>query len=247
MRPPGLRPTSSGAGAEVDALQADVMRFVAIIGLSLAAIFSLLQEAEQSALIEQQIVQQQAMEQHTPEQLTVEQATLEQPPQAAPVDPVPVPEPLPKLQPAPEKARTKPSRPSTPDPEPQSSPPAASAPTGFSLSFASEEALMELLLRGGVKIYAISGEAFWAYDSADKSFGAESPPSSYHEMEATTVPPALRNWMAAAGVEVGRWGVVLPSETKQALDRLMAQQEGGELLIERTGQVMSVASPSRQP
>ena len=49
MIPPGFRPQQNHDAAELEALQADVMRFVAIIGLCLAAIFALVQQLEQES------------------------------------------------------------------------------------------------------------------------------------------------------------------------------------------------------
>ena len=260
MRPPGLRPAVSSGGSEVDALQADVMRFVAIIGLSLAAIFSLLQEAEQTALQEEQgmaqaaTIDQQAAEQ-TPaiepvekqaaqQTVLAELAQVPEEPLSRLAPPESLAAPSPRPQPAAKKPGQKPASAARPDPERPA--PQPSAPAGFSLSFASEQALMELLLGQRAALYAISGDSFWVYDGTGKSFAAAQAPSSYHEMEAATVPPTLRNWMAAAGVEVERWGVVLPGATKQALDLHMSQQEGGELLIDSAGRVTWGARPSQQ-
>ncbi len=114
--------------AELEALQTDVMRFVAILGLCLAAIFSLVQRAsldQPPPVIEHSIPVQ-----ATPEQQIVARGHG-----------------TPGITPVPEKetTHTAPAREHR-TPETDTAPvPATSQKIGFSLEFASAAALMALL------------------------------------------------------------------------------------------------------
>jgi hypothetical protein len=65
------------------------------------------------------------------------------------------------------------------------------------------------------------------------SFWDASTPNTFHEMEATTVPPAVidaHKRSGAAGRDVN-WGVTLPGKLKSQLDALMQAHTGGSLII----------------
>ncbi len=193
-----------GAGqdnAELEALQTDVMRFVAIIGLCLAAIFSLLQGLDSA----------------TP--------------------PAPVP-PSPALEPeqTPLDSQPEPPLPATSPGQPGTTPPATTS-DGFSLRFASEQALFALLASGQVSLYASSGKQHWAFRPGPVDFKPAAAPASLYLMEAATVPSRLRAWLQAAGIEVDAWGVMLPASVQQQLQALMQANSGGELLIAADGLV----------
>jgi len=86
MRPPWLG--RSRDEAELEALQTDIMRFMAILGLCLAAIFSLVQGAAQEQLAS---AEQAGLEPTTFKQATAEQVTLEKPPVEQAIEPAPGP------------------------------------------------------------------------------------------------------------------------------------------------------------
>ena len=143
------------ANAELEALQTDVMRFMAILGLCLAVIFSLLREAGESR------------PESLPERMEVpiqNEATQE---------------------------------PAIPKPEPLSlrtvAPPAVD---GFSLEFASPEALQALLDEGQLHLYLLKEESYWVYQGAG-GFRQSAAPDSYYQMRADTVPLGLRRLAAA--------------------------------------------------
>ena len=202
MRPPWLG--GSREEAELEALQTDVMRFTAILGLCLAAIFSL-----------------------------VHSASLEQA--------VPVPPPV-QAQPAVADERAareavfaiaKIPPPVTPAPFTE----AGGQEQGFTLEFASVDALDSLLRSKAVQLYAHRDGKFWAVNSQGSVVPADAPQAYYH-MHADTVPRALRKTVAT-GSAVGAvtWGVTLPAATVSQITRLTSSRESGNLVIMPDGSV----------
>ena len=221
----GYRP-SAGDAAELEALQADVMRFVAIIGLCLAAIFSLLQGVEPASPV---------MEAEGP------------PASPAPREEAPGPEPgteaiKPLLAPAaPTIARPAP----TPAPPPEQSRPVQTPPPpqqGFTLGFASTEVLYQLLNSGQVTLFAAQDDQYWRYQPGRNAFVSSPAPGSWYQMEASTVPRGLRDWLQGAGAQADSWGVALPAATVSALEQILASRQGGDLRIQEDGQVHVQAS-----
>jgi hypothetical protein len=218
MRPPWL--SHSREDAELEALQTDVMRFMAILGLCLAAIFSLVQSA----------AQEQAAGKHTPieylpreeavvEAVAVEQVILEQ----ARVEHVPVETlndaPLIVEAPLPLIAQTEPV-------------------VGFTLEFASVQALEALLQAGQVQLYARYRDQFWSVDTEGVAIPVATP-SSYYQMHTETVPQRLRNSPLDTGIPADIvWGVTLPNAAAEQIQRLTTGREGGNLLIEYDGVVV---------
>jgi len=192
---------------DVDSLQADVMRFVAIIGLCLAAIFSLVNAAGREALTPEQVLSEApASAGHVAVQVA-EQVVQAPRPTAKRVHP--------------DTAATVPSEPS---PAPPSAP-------GFSLAFESHDALRSLIALGVVGVYAVTGDRFLPLQVTGQ-LREVAAPGSYYRMHEATLPPDLR---AAAEGLVGsvdrHWGITLPPATVTAITGLMADHAGGELLI----------------
>ena len=218
MRPPWLG--HSREEAELEALQTDIMRFMAILGLCLAAIFSLVQgAAQEQAVAEQSAGVHKTMEPDVIEQAAAETAALEQATVEQAIEPAP---PVPKRTP----------------------PIAQSVPViGFTLEFASVHALEMLLQAGKVQLYARHGGQFWSVGTDGVAVPAQTP-SSYYQMHTETVPGRLRSSVPGNGVgEAITWGVTLPSGAIGQIQRLTAGREGGNLLIAYDA-VVSLESPS---
>ena len=198
MRPPWLG--GSREEAELEALQTDVMRFTAILGLCLAAIFSLVHSA------------------------SLEQAT-----------PVPPPPPT-QAQPAVtyEQAATKAVSPMAKIPPPAE---AGDQALGFTLEFASVDALETLLHSEAVQLYAHRDGKFWKVNSQASVVPADAPQAYYH-MHADTVPRAMRE-AVTAGSAAGAvtWGVTLPAATVSQITRLTSSRKSGSLVIMPDGSV----------
>lgn len=212
MKPPWL--DSSQETAELEALQTDVMRFVAILGLCLAAIFSLVHSAAQERAAQERVTEQ-----------------------APPIEERPRPareliQPEKKIEP-PAAVAAREKLPEVPIPQTQY----PSAQKGFTLEFASVQALRFLLQDGQVQLYAKVNNQFWSINSKGDFSRAEAP-ASYYQMHDDTVPQQFR--AVLAGLEVGgvaEWGVALPATMVGQVQQLTASREGGNLLIAGDGTV----------
>ncbi len=118
-----------------------------------------------------------------------------------------------------------------------------SARTGFTLRFASSEALERLVAAGAVSLYAMAGKQAWRLSLADGSrvFAPVAFPGWFHEMTPATVPvdyaqslrQSVRQPLAAPLV----WGVQLPAATRQGIASLTRDVPGGDLVIGADGRV----------
>ncbi len=254
MRSPLAYPLNRSAdmdGGGAADLQTDIMRFMAILSLCLVAIFALVQSiplTPTAAPPAPQIVEPAA-------ETTAEPAAI--PPAAAPIDmpaqpvrtvqpkaePTKTDEPeqitltrpkwVPKTDVAKAKAKTEPvptTSPAVPPP-----PVKTSDSIGFTLRFESDAALMRAVAAGQVRLYAISGSRAqrMAVSESRVSFWDASTPNTFHEMETTTVPPAVIDAHKRSGAtsQDVSWGVTLPGKLKSQLDALMQAHTGGSLII----------------
>jgi hypothetical protein len=114
---------------------------------------------------------------------------------------------------------------------------------GFTLRFASTEALQRLVASGAVSLYAMAGKQAWRLSLSQGSplFAPDAFPRWFHEMEPTTVPvgylQALATSVSPRTPSSVVWGVQLPASTKQRIASLTRDLRGGNLLIEADGQV----------
>ena len=251
----------SEAGGAAD-LQADVMRFMAILALCLLAIFALVQSIP---LIPE-----------APAQSTAAAAP--------PPLPVPVPEPVedetivthapppvveevekavvlkrPKwtstfvpqqrsLSPSVDSASQREGEPTTKEEVPSSSPPRS--PTaqdrGWTLRFESDLALTRLVAAGQIGFFAMGDGRARRMTVSDSriSFWDASTPNEFHEMETSTVPRAVIDALSRSGVNTASidWGVTLPGKLRQQLDSLMRDNSGGSLVIGLDGELRLEAS-----
>lgn len=218
-------------------LETDVMRFMAILAFCLVAIFALVQSVpEQVAKVPKRV----------PDTVSsVPQRPAEPDPAPAPQ---PVPRPEPAAQPQPVAATPEPRPEPPPLPQPAPAPPPKPAPAaspaepqpGFSLRFDSDAALVGLVERGEVALYAFAREQVWRFMIVDgrPAFRSADTPGQIHEMAPDTVPgpvlDALRRSVVLPGGGL-RWGVTLPPPTAAALGRVLATNDGGELVIDADG------------
>jgi hypothetical protein len=234
VRPPWLIGHTGQDNSDLEVLQTDIMRFVAILGLCLAAIFSLVHTAS----IEQASIP--ATEKGT--RAVASDATN-------PVVPLPPSESKPEptvqanLESLPEPA---PVPAQEPDSEPVSVPATLIPPdkeAGYSLGFASVAALQSLLQRGEVHLYAFGSETHYRYRPGVAEFTESAAPAQYYLMQSETVPRQLQRQLArVTDVSALTWGVVLPLHTVTALSAFLEKPGGGELLIDTTGTVSLVGS-----
>ncbi len=223
-------PVEYRATAVADAeLQADVMRFVAILALCLVAISTLVDtDREQPEPVRPAPVS-------VPE--PVRNGTSA-PPQATPDHPMAVggadhsPHPVSpggrEIATSPPEVKYEPS-----------SPPAVERPSpvqGLSLRFATDAALLRMAARGEAQVFALSEARTLTLDLSDGiDFKPASAPASYYSMSPDTVPALLR--AAYHGPGDAQWGVTLPGNTTAAIEEHLGGSASGVLVIDAAGTV----------
>lgn len=114
---------------------------------------------------------------------------------------------------------------------------------GFTLRFASDDALETLIADGNVKFYALAGKKAWRLMlSGGKPVYIETEsPRQIYEMETLTVPAdyvsVFRRQIAAFGRDTTTWGVTLPARTTVSINDLVKGRKGGDLIITAGGGV----------
>lgn len=237
-----------------ESLQSDVLRFVAILALCLAAIFALVRNIP---LDTSQIAAPQPVD-STENRVAdrVLPAVPEKPSSVARVVKSRVePEaelsttvqassgralhiPTPTLPAAAVRAdiAAEPVEPSTAPPE--------DAEMGFSLRFESNEALESLLMGNKVQLYAQIDRVSWRVFFADGAprFRPGPSPTRFHLMGPDTVPEplvtALRRDAHVPEKLVVAWGVTLPPIISEQVQRMLRGDTGGRLVIRADGMVV---------
>ncbi len=138
------------------------------------------------------------------------------------------------------------SQPQQPAPARMPPAPVPTPPTrkGFTLRFDSDTALGRLIDRRRVQFYALAGQKAWKLNTANGQpvYTAAPMPAEIYEMETSTVPArytaSFSRQVAAFGQGRVTWGVTLPENTARAISRLIANREGGDLIIMPNGEVI---------
>lgn len=192
---------------EVEELQTDVMRFIAIIGLCLVAIFALLHGIST-----------------TETEKALDVSTLIQPIEDSAQGHIsPVSHSLGNLS---NRQR----------------------PEGYSLEFASSEALNFLISTKRLKFFAVVGDDSWRLSirQGTPRFDASDTPYRFHEMQVETVPEeyylALEETGGITHRSDAKWGVVLPRPMTEEIDRIVRQARSGTLIIQKDGRVTRTPS-----
>jgi len=242
---PVFRADADGGGAAD--LQTDIMRFMAILALCLVAIFALVQslpmqapEQPTPAAIAAAPPAQPAPATPAPADTALPEAPaaavmLERPPSPRPVEPPVIGPQIGEAQPVEARVVEAPRGPAT------VAPPTDPTQQGFSLRFESDRALTRLVAAGDVALYALEDGRARRMSVRDSraSFWDASTPSAYHEMEAATVPQAVVDALTRSGGSAAAtdWGVTLPGRLKRALDRIVTEHSGGEIVIGSDGEL----------
>jgi hypothetical protein len=237
MRSPLAYPLNRSAdmdGGGAADLQTDIMRFMAILSLCLVAIFALVQSIPLTPTPASPAPPAETpIDMPAPPVRTVEakvKPTKTDAPKSE-TDPQQITLTRPKWVPKTAAAKPVPAASPAVPPPPVDTP----EPIGFTLRFESDAALMRAVAAGQVRLYAISGSRAqrMAVSESRVSFWDASTPNTIHEMETTTVPPAVidaHKRSGAANQDVS-WGVTLPGKLKTQLDALMQAHTGGSLII----------------
>jgi len=227
-----------------ESLQADVMRFMAIIAFCLIAVLALVRSVEPA----------------TP--------PVPAPPQPEPVPAVPQPELVPAVpQPEPTPAAPVPqARPepleeaapvSTPAPQPATArvpvsqiavPTQKIAPAkGLSLRFTSDSDFLRLVTRGEIQVFAYqTGSRGHAVFGLDRNFEflSTSAPGQVYELLPQTIPNLIAVALdrATPDAHTYSWGIRIPKVLEGKIRKYIDRQARGELVIDRYGEVHHVAS-----
>jgi Skp family chaperone for outer membrane proteins len=122
-------------------------------------------------------------------------------------------------------------------------PPPESAQKGFTLRFASDEALEKLISDGKVNFYAIAGKNAWRLrlSGGRPGYIAAEFPRQIYEMETPTVPldyaEVFQRQIAVFGRHTLTWGVTLPGRTTDTINLMVKGRKGGDLIITADGEV----------
>jgi septal ring factor EnvC (AmiA/AmiB activator) len=114
---------------------------------------------------------------------------------------------------------------------------------GFTLRFASVEALEQLVAAGTVALYAMAGKQAWrlSLPAGRPLFAPEAFPARFHEMAPATVPAGYVRSLEKSLGEPPRsrlvWGVQLPMATRQGIASLTREHRSGNLVIGPDGRV----------
>jgi len=114
---------------------------------------------------------------------------------------------------------------------------------GFTLRFASIEALERLVAAGTVSLYAMAGKQAWRLSLAGGRpvFTPDAFPAWFHEMAASTVPVDYVRSLEKTLDEPARsplvWGVQLPAATREGIASLTRDHRGGNLVIGADGRL----------
>ncbi|MGI9343846.1 MAG: hypothetical protein ACR2QV_13490 [Gammaproteobacteria bacterium] len=238
LRSPLFYPLNRGdaeGGGAAD-LQTDIMRFMAILSLCLVAIFALVQSIPLNPPAAK------------PEQPAAPREPVPQPTSAKSATPIPAAIPTPGERPAPTKpanSEPTPAAKTKDEPVDVTEPPTPAPPVeeGFSLQFASDAALTQLVASNEVGLYAMNatGAVRMRSSGGKYAFWPASMPNRYHEMDNRTVPADVKNALRRFG-SIGRdpdlkWGVTLPTQMQGQLDRILMDHDRGELIIGADGRL----------
>ena len=252
------RVSIGGADLDAETLQTDVMRFMAIMAFCLMAILALVRNVDSVPTPAPPVPERKEVARAAPppvqvprverkvEALPAPKPVLEPPPKIEEAPKVelaeparPPPQPLAKLEPPP--VMPAPPRPSPPVAVP---PPAAPKAEGLMLRFASDMDFLKLVSNRTIEVYAYdAGTAFKL--SPGFAFETSARPPQVHELLNETIPSLVRKALSrTVGGEVGAllWGVHLPPNIESNIEKHLAQQRTGVLLIDRYGTVRHESS-----
>lgn len=232
---------SSHAAVDGESLQADVMRFMAIIGFCLVAIMALVRDVRppvaQPASSPDSIVVPAPIPEPAsliPEIVSTPRAIT---PVIDPEPPVVEPPMILAASPMPIAPITSilPTTRSEPEPEPED---------GLSLRFHSDRDFLRLITAGDVGLYLFKEQTAFRL-AKNYAFEAAPAPHKLYELLPQTIPAAIGRSAAAAVSDTGgfKWGVVMPARIEQRIASLVATQSSGQLVVDRFGSVRHEINP----
>lgn len=217
-----------------ESLQADVMRFMAIIAFCLIAVLALVRSVEPP-----------------PEPLPEPPLPVEPPAEPVPAMPA-LPAPQAKPEPMEEAAPASTPAPRSATPRVPISEIATQtsqvAPSkGLSLRFASDRDFLRLVTKGEIQVFAYqSGANTHTVLGLDRNFEFLSTPApgKVYELLPQTIPNLIAVALDRATPEAATysWGIRMPKELEGKIRRFIDRHVQGELVIDRYGEVHHVAT-----
>jgi hypothetical protein len=257
-----MTPTTAHYSSDSESLQADVMRFMAIIAFCLIAILALVKDAEPVEVSQQ-------LEPTLPEpeikppppviEPPIEPVALIEPipdPIIEVVEPEPVPEPVIAEVFAEPAARVieQPPVEIPPVARPEASPPTpevtAAEPNpepveeaGLTLRFASDGDFLRLIAKGEIKVYAFLETDVLGLNGSYRFMDSPSPGQVY-ELLTASIPSLIVDALREERSDIRdyRWGIALPNRISSQIERYLDNVEQGQLVIDRYGDVHHVAA-----
>jgi hypothetical protein len=249
------RTSIGGADLDAETLQTDVMRFMAILSFCLMAILALVRNVDSLPV---PAITKGSDPSVTPENGSTKPPSLAHRPAVDSTPPrraqtrstagssarrsPPAMEPLARAEPPP--AMPPPPRPSPPV-TPKSAPVSATEAESLILRFASDMDFLKLVSSAVVEVYAYDAVAAFKLTAGLTFAPAERPPQ-VRELLEDTIPALVREALVrkTRTDDSLTWGVRLPPDIESSIERHLAQQRTGVLLIDRHGAVRHVSSKS---
>jgi len=245
------RRNQAGSSVDGESLQADVMRFMAIIGFCLVAIMGLVRDVNpppinaETGVASQPVVKPEAIpaapKRAAPKAAAPEAVAAKTLPEELPHSP-PLPSPVPVPVPAPTPVAIAVAAPvSNPAPEELATTQAAEVPPdepGLSLRFNSDRDFLRLVSGGDVALYLFDDLRAFRLEQ-NYALREAKPPGQLYELLPATIPAGIRH-AAEGGVTDAaqfKWGVAMPSRIAQQITTLVQTETSGQLVIDRFGAV----------
>ena len=251
-----------------ESLQADVMRFMAIIAFCLIAILTLVKNAEPAPESQPEpetraqlevAIEVQALEPESEPTAPMKSLPAEPLPALVPVITVAEIEPVapapPVEMPAPvaevlqtrtaEPARDQPptmDEPEEPAPLPEIADETAEEP-GLILRFTSDGDFLRLIARGDITVYAFQAQDVLSLNESYRFLDAHSPGQVY-ELLRGSIPSLIVDALKQERADISdfRWGIALPTHISAQIERHLGTVTRGQLVIDRYGDVHHVAA-----
>ena len=249
-------------GFESESLQTDVMRFMAIIGFCLVAIFALVRNTDARPSIPSPEVRvTPKSERVQPPVATVATIELPEPtPETVPPpvfeqSPIPEEAPVPAQPPAPAPTTLAAAPAAAPAPPPVSAnPPPAAKEQGLSLGFTSDADFLRLVGAGTIELFVMdhdtTTDSILRFDAQHPphGFNPSGAPGQFYELLPATIPKTITNALArrlrgsGTGLAPGMltWGVTLPPALERSIAQHRKQHSHGTLLINRNASIRHV-------
>ena len=250
----------SNNGIDDQGLQADVMRFMAIIAFCLVAIMALVREGAPAEETPAELVQ---VEKDVAP-LATTTAPVSAPvaaPEKAATKKVATKKVLTKIAVEAQPIKTKPEKiakvvvsvEATTEPKTEPAMEPAMEPAiepkieeGLTLRFASDKDFLRLIANGKVNVYLFNDAQALRLGS-NYSFGPSSAPQQLYEILPETIPSAIHDAAGRSSAALGdfRWGISIPGRIASRIEALVAIETSGQLVINRFGEVQH-QQPGRQ-